>query len=138
MSESAEMLANICRKHYPSLQAVYLFGSRGSGTALPDSDYDVGLLLPPALSRETGALVLSPLHQELERALGATVDLLNLRLASTVMAKEVIANGVRVTCPDIPAADEFEALTLSFYQELNRERAAILLDFERTGRAYAV
>jgi predicted DNA-binding protein (UPF0251 family) len=64
--------------------------------------------------------------------------LVNLRLASTVMAKEVIANGVRVACPDISAADEFEALTLSFYQELNRERAAILLDFERTGRAYAV
>jgi predicted nucleotidyltransferase len=138
MSESAETLVNACRKHYPLLQAVYLFGSRGAGTALPDSDYDVALLLPPKLSREAGALALSPLHQELERVLGAAVDLVNLRLASTVMAKEVIANGVRVACPDISAADEFEALTLSFYQELNRERAAILLDFERTGRAYAV
>ncbi|MCZ7670644.1 MAG: hypothetical protein M5U34_27580 [Chloroflexi bacterium] len=44
----------------------------------------------------------------------------------------------RIFCADEYAADEFEMLTLSYYQKLNEERREILAEFARTGRAYPV
>jgi len=132
---AAEALVGPCREVHPDLQAVYVFGSRAAGDARPGSDLDVAVLLPPQTARRAGSLALSPLHQRLERELRLEVDLVNLRLAPTVFAKEIIAGGERIDGSDADSADEFEALTLSLYQELNVERAALLRDFERTGRA---
>lgn len=39
-------------RHYPTAQAVYLFGSLAAGEAWPDSDADIAVLLPPAESRQ--------------------------------------------------------------------------------------
>ncbi|MCI5136818.1 MAG: nucleotidyltransferase domain-containing protein [Candidatus Electrothrix sp. AR1] len=42
---------NICAvvfKHYPEVQVVYLFGLMTTGEERPDSDADIGLLLPIA------------------------------------------------------------------------------------------
>ena len=36
------------------------------------------------------------------------------------------------------AVDEFEMLTLSFYQKLNEERKELLDDFWKTGKVYNV
>ncbi|WP_234247272.1 nucleotidyltransferase domain-containing protein [Billgrantia desiderata] len=36
----------------PELQAVYLYGSQATGTATPDSDVDLALLLPTRLAAE--------------------------------------------------------------------------------------
>jgi len=124
-----------CREAYPDLEAVYVFGSRAEQTEHPGSDVDIAVLLPPATAHRAGSLALSPLRQRLERALRLEVDLVNLRLAPTVFAKEIIAGGDRIDSRHGDAADDFEALTLSLYQELNVERAALLRDFERTGRA---
>jgi len=124
-----------CREAHPDLQAIYVFGSRAGGSAHPGSDLDVAVLLPPQTAQQVGSLALSPLQQRLERALRVQVDLVNLRLAPTVFAKEIIAGSERIDSSDADAADAFEALTLSLYQELNVERAALLRDFERTGRA---
>lgn len=132
----AQAIPPVCLEAYPQAQAVYLFGSWVEGTARPDSDCDVALLLPPTEARRAGVLALSPLRVELERRLGLEVDLVNLRLASTVLAKEVVTRGERIHAADLAAADAFEALTLSLYQELNLERAEVLRDFERTGRAF--
>ena len=125
-----------CRESHPDLEAVYIFGSRAAGTPHPGSDCDVALLLPPAAAHRVGSLALSDLHQRLERELRHEVDLVNLRLASTVFAKEAIATGKRIACFDPAAADAFEALTFSLYQELNVERAEILREVERTGIAF--
>jgi hypothetical protein len=67
-----------------------------------------------------------------------TVDLVNIRLVSTVFQKEIIANGNRLYCADEDEADLFEMLVLSLYGKLNEERSEILADFARTERAYAV
>ena len=80
---------------------------------------DIALLLPPEKVREAGPLALGPLWFELERRLGKTVDLINLRQVSTVFQKEIIMADRRIYCGDEYAADEFEMLTLSFYQKLN-------------------
>jgi uncharacterized protein len=66
------------------------------------------------------------------------VDLINLRLVSTVLQKEIITNGRRLYTNDEYATEEFEMLTYSFYQKLNQERGEILAQFNQTGRAYAV
>jgi uncharacterized protein len=65
------------------------------------------------------------------------VDLINLRQVSTVLQKEVIAADRRIYLADEYAAAEFEMLTLSYYQKLNKERATIIRDALATGRFIA-
>lgn len=136
-SRERSVVVAACRRAHPELQAVYLFGSRASAAPRPRSDFDLALLLPPERARGAGCLPLSELRPILERELGQEVDLVNLRIAPTVFAKEIVATGERIDCSDPAAADDFEALTFSLYQELNVERADILRDFEQTGLAFA-
>lgn len=123
--------------YYPTAQGIYLFGSYGTTDERHDSDIDIALLLPPDEAEQIGSLVMSDLHLQLEMTLDRHVDLLNARLVSTVFQKAIIF-GELVYCADRYAVDEFEMLTLSYYQKLNDERAEILAEFRRTGRAYAV
>ena len=123
-------------RHYPTVQGIYLFGSYSAGNAWPNSDVDVALLLPPAEAK-TGSLALSPCHLELAETLHKEVDLVNLRQVSTVFQMEIIY-GKLLYCADRYAVDEFEMLTLSYYQKLNEERQEILEAFYETGRAYSV
>jgi predicted nucleotidyltransferase len=123
--------------HYPTAQGIYLFGSYGTADERPDSDVDIALLLPLGEAERVGHLALSALHLQLSAALGRDVDLLNARLVSTVFQIAIIF-GELIYCADRYAVDEFEMLMLSYYQKLNEERAEILAEFRRTGRAYAV
>jgi predicted nucleotidyltransferase len=124
-------------EHYPSAQAIYLFGTYGLPDQWPDSDVDIAVLLPPEEAYRKPQLMLTPCHYALADALGKSVDLLNARRVSTVFQKEIIS-GRRLYSKDDNAVAEFEMLTLSLYQKLNEERKAILDSFEETGRAYAV
>jgi predicted nucleotidyltransferase len=121
-------------RRFPDAQAVYLFGSRGSEEERPESDIDIALLLPPRKVVEAGAL--DDLRFELESIHQKDVDLINLRMASTVLQKEVVAACRRIYCADKYAADEFEMLTISLYQKLNEERAGILQAAAAGGRFY--
>jgi len=125
-------------KHYGATEAVYLFGSHATEEAGPASDVDLAILLPPDLARESGPLAMSPCRVELEQQLRGDVDLVNLRLASTVFQNEVINSGRRIASNDEEAALAFEMQVLSAYQKLNEERAGILQSFRETRRAYAV
>lgn len=135
--QDIDQIIRTCLRHYPALQGIYLFGSHATGDDRPDSDVDIALLLPHAQAKSEKLLMLGPCRFDLEDALGRTVDLLNARTVSTVFQKEIIF-GALVHCGDRLAVDEFEMLTLSLYQKLNEERAAILESFYRTKRAYAV
>jgi len=121
-------------KHYPDVQAVYLFGSYVANDAWPDSDVDIALLLPHETSQACGCLLMSELCIELESSLGREVDLINLRRVSTVLQKEVIMSDGRICQADEYAADEFEMLTLSYYQKLNEERREILEEIQVSGK----
>jgi len=125
-------------EHYPTAQAIYLFGTYGAADAWPASDVDIAVLLPPEEARRRPQLMLTPCHYALADALDKPVDLLNAREVSTVFQKEIVKSGRRLYCADDDAAAEFEMLTLSHYQKLNEERKAILEAFQETGRAYAV
>jgi predicted nucleotidyltransferase len=110
----------------PDTQAIYLFGSAAAGRLRDDSDVDVAVLLPHVRAKALGSLALSELAFDLMKALRRDVDLINLRQVSTVLQKQVIENGIVLFCADEFAKDEFEMLTISFYQKLNEERAGIL------------
>lgn len=139
MNEAAEaVIIRIILSHYPAVQGIYLFGSFGTESEWPDSDIDIALLLPHEQAKEEKNLPLSECRFDLEEALHKEVDLLNARQVSTVFQKEIIAGGRLIHCQDRYAVDEFEMLTISYYQKLNEERQDILESFRRTKRAYAV
>jgi len=137
MGEHATIIDTI-RTHYHNVQAVYLFGSYGTEQQWPDSDADIALLLPFDEAKRAGNLVMTDLRVALEQLLGKEVDLINLRLVSTVFQKEIIMAERRIFCADQYAADEFEMLVLSFYHKLNEERAEVMAEGLKSGRFYDV
>ncbi len=138
MNAANAVIISTVLQHYPDTQAIYLFGSCGTENEWPDSDVDIALLLSPLQAKEIGFLALSDLYFQLECLLRKPVDLINLRQVSTVFQKEIIGANRRIYTADQHAAEEFEMLTISFYQQLNQERREILEQFWRTGRAYTV
>jgi predicted nucleotidyltransferase len=137
MNRLEEAIALIL-KNYPQTQAIYLFGSYGTENEWPNSDVDIAILLPHDNAKRVGYLGLSVMRVDLEQLLGRDVDLVNLRLASTVFQKEVTMADRRIYCADTYAADEFEMLVLSLYQKLNEERADVLEEGLIDGRFYNV
>jgi predicted nucleotidyltransferase len=124
-------------RYYPTVQGIYVFGSRAVGQEWSDSDLDVALLLPPELAKHEKNMILSECRFAMESALHSEVDLLNARQVSTVIQKQIIS-GRLIHSPAQQAAEEFEMLVLSYYQKLTEERKDILEAFRRTKRAYAV
>jgi predicted nucleotidyltransferase len=122
----AEQIIRTVLKHYPETQAVYLFGTFGTDRQFPGSDVDIALLFPHQQAGIIGTLAMTDLRFELERLLKMDVDLINLRRAPTVLQKEIITADRRIYTADKYAADEFDMLTISYYQKLNEERAEIL------------
>ena len=136
--DDAEVMVRIILEHYPTTQAIYLFGTYGTEDARPDSDVDLAVLLPRAEAKQQRSLMLTPCHHALMEALDRPVDLLNAREVSTVAQMEIVAAERLLYCADEFAVAEFEMLTLSFYQKLNEERREIIEAFWETGRAYDV
>lgn len=137
MKQTEEIIRCI-RQHYSEVQAIYLFGTYGTENEWKGSDVDIALLFRGDLAESVDYVSLSKLNSALESKLQRKVDLINLRKVSTVFQKEVIAADRRIFCADQNASDEFEMLTLSYYQKLNEERKEILDEFNRTGSAYQV
>ena len=133
-----ESIPPVILAHFPTIQAVYLFGSCAAGDEWPDSDVDIALLLPPVEAKRAGFRDFNPARLALERVLTRDVDLINLRRVSTIFQKEIIMAERRIYCPEVNAADEFEMLVISLYQKLNQERAEILAEGLCSGRFYSV
>lgn len=130
-------IITIVLEHFPEVQAIYHFGSTAKGQDWPDSDIDVAILLPFEQAKSEKNLLASECCSDLENTLKRSVDLLNARIVSTVFQKEIIS-GKLILCQNRFATDEFEMLTLSYYQKLNHERKEILNAFAETGRAFNV
>lgn len=116
------------------LDAIYLFGSFADGNQTEKSDVDIALLYSN-LTDKNRILAGSDLQLELSKALGRSIDLVNLRSVSTVFQNEIIGSGQRLLTIDEFSTDEFEMLTLSYYQKLNEERKEILEEFRVSGVA---
>ena len=116
------LLDTLCSR-VPDLLAVYAFGSRMQGTAEPQSDLDLAVLV----AGYADPLVLWELSGELADVAGCPVDLLDLRAASTVMQHQVITTGQRWWARDAQAA-LYEAAILSEKTALDTARAGLLQD----------
>ena len=118
----------------PSLKGVYLFGSRASGAARPDSDYDLAFLAPDHTLND---YALYRLRLQLASLLNADVDLIDLYKASTVLQFQVVAKGQRIFSSDALFCDEFDLFVFSSYQHLNEAQQGILQDIRQRGHIYA-
>lgn len=115
----------------PHVLAVYAFGSRVQGTARPDSDLDLAVLV----AGYAEPLTLWTLAGELADVAACPVDVLDLRAASTVMQYQVINTGQRWWASDGQAA-LYEAAILSEKTALDSARAGLLDDIQKRGTIY--
>ncbi len=114
------------------LIAVYRFGSTSSGTAGPESDVDLAVLASAPLE----ASERFELQERLGAALHRSVDLVDLRAASTVMAMQIVGSGQLLHESDPGERGRFEDLTFSLYARLNEERRGVLCRIAREGSVY--
>jgi predicted nucleotidyltransferase len=136
--QAVEAIAQTVLRHYPSAQAIYLFGSSQTEDEWPDSDVDIAVLLSPEESKKAGSLAMSELRFALESLLGKDVDVINLRFVPTTLQKEVVIADRRIHTGDQYETEKLEMLTLSFYQKLNEERAEIVESAMAEGRFHQV
>ena len=129
-----DSIIKVVLEYYPNAQGIYLFGSYMTEDEWPDSDVDIALLLPPGKAGKERTLAMNECSIALANLLGKDVDLLNARTVSTVFQKEIISKGRLLYCADQYAVDEFEMLTISYYQKLNEERADIISSALADGR----
>lgn len=119
------------RKRFPGAMAIYAFGSQMQGTAGPQSDLDLAVLV----AGYTDPLALWELGAQLADIAHCAVDLLDLRAASTVMQYQIITTGQRLWSVGLPVG-LFETYVLSEKTALDEARAPLLADIQRTGRIH--
>jgi predicted nucleotidyltransferase len=119
------------RNRFANAMAIYAFGSQVQGTAGPQSDLDLAVLV----AGYADPLALWGVAGDLADVAGCPVDLLDLRAASTVMQYQVITTGQRLWSTDL-AADLFETFVLSEKTALDEARAPLMADIQRTGKIH--
>lgn len=120
------------REAMPTVQAIYRFGSTATGAANADSDIDLAMLAPRALD----PLFRFELQERLASALHRSVDLVDLRAASPVMAMQVLATGRLLHDATPEARGAFEDRVFGGYARLNEERRGILDRVATEGTVY--
>jgi predicted nucleotidyltransferase len=127
-------LITLLQQRLPGLLAVYAFGSRIENQGLSarsDSDLDLAVLL----EGYGDPLTLFNLSGSLADIAGCTVDLLDIRAASTVMQYQILTLGTAWWRKDVRAG-LFEAAMLSEKMALNEARAGLIHDVAQRGRVY--
>ncbi len=118
-------------KALPGLIAVYAFGSRIEGTAHPESDLDLAVLV----AGYAEPLSLWEISGQLSDITACPVDLLDFRAASTVMQYQILSKGMRWYAKDSTAA-LYEAAIFSDKTELDQARSGLIRDIQKEGRIY--
>jgi predicted nucleotidyltransferase len=116
----------------PQALAVYAFGSQLAGTAHAGSDLDLAVLV----AGYADPVALWELAGRLEDLVGCSVDLLDLRAASTVMQYQVLQGGLRLWGKPLEAG-LFECFILSEKTALDAARSGLLADIHHTGHIHA-
>lgn len=120
------------RAALPDVVAVFRFGSTAAGVDRPDSDVDLAVLSSAPLP----ALTRFDLQERIASLLRRPVDLVDLKTASTVMAMQVLANGLLLLDAAPEVRGEFEDRVFSAYASLNEERRGILERIAAEGSVY--
>jgi len=125
-------VVRLIRTRIPNAIAIYAIGSQVQGTAGPDSDLDLAVLVegyadPLALWDAAGSLA---------DIVDCPVDLLDLRAASTVMQYQVITAGQSLGAAGVQAG-LFECYVLSEKTALDTARAPLMADIAANGSIYS-
>ena len=103
----------------------------GGQHAKPDSDLDLAVLV----EGYANPIALFELGGELSDLVGCSVDLLDLRAASTVMQHQILTTGERLWAKDVRAG-LFEAAMLTEKLHLNEMRQGLVQDIQARGTVY--
>lgn len=125
------LIVQYLRQQFPSLLAVYGFGSYFSGQARRGSDIDLAVLVEGKVPADILWQQACALANQVQR----DVDLLDLRTATTVMQYQVVTTGQRLWHRD-NLADLYESFILSEKTALDAARADYLHDIQQSGRIY--
>lgn len=116
---------------FPDLLAVYLFGSHAQGTAGPDSDVDMAVLVPG----EIDPMQLWQIAGDMADIAKVPVDLIDLRAATTVMQYQIVTRGQRLWAKDVQPG-LYESFILSEKTAFDAARAGLLKDIQEKGTVY--
>jgi predicted nucleotidyltransferase len=122
------------QQRLPRALSVYAFGSRVADNgqhANDNSDLDLAVLV----EGYADPLILFELSGQLADKLGCSVDLLDLRAASTVMQHQILTSGQRLWSKDVRAG-LFEAAMLTEKLHLNDMRKGFVEDIQARGFVY--
>lgn len=126
------ILINRIKSSLPHVLAIYVFGSQLTGYANEHSDLDLAVLIDGHVK----TYELWDLASQLSEIAGCDVDLLNMRLASTVMQYQILQTG-RTLWAKQPDTGIFESFILSEKINLDVLRKEILDDIDQRGSIYA-
>ncbi len=130
-SQDAIVVAEI-RAGLPAVIAIYRFGSSVGDVQGPESDIDLAVLSEAPLD----SVRRFDLQERVALALRRSVDLVDLRSASPVMAIQVIAKGMLLYDGDSGTRGLFEDHVYGAYARLNEERKGILERITAEGTVY--
>ena len=130
LTNSAEVVSTL-RSAFPDAIAIYAFGSRITGNTHAESDLDLAILV----AGYADPLQLWDIANNLADKTGYSVDLLDMRAASTVMQYQVLQTGQRLWGKNLEAG-LFECFVLSEKTALNSSRATLLSDIQTRGNIY--
>jgi predicted nucleotidyltransferase len=115
-------IVNCLSARIDGLEAVYIFGSYGDGTATSKSDIDIAFLS----STPCSTLELWEDSKALALQLGLDVDLIDIKTTHTVFRYQILSKGIRIFANDLHTVEAFESLAYSFYLRFNEERQPII------------
>ena len=132
MKTTCDLVTADLLEAFPKAISIYAFGSRVTGTARPDSDLDLAILVVGYAD----PLALWEAANQLAVKLNYDVDLLDLRAANTVMQHQIIITGKKLYGDSLDAQlYELFILKEKFY--LDDLRAEQLKDIAKEGKIYA-
>ncbi len=128
MNEKLSLVVDICTEKLPDVLGIYLFGSQVTGETHGGSDLDLALLFKAGQGFDP--VLMYHLQGKLVDVVGCSVDIGILNYDNVVFAKEVMTTGRRIYCRDEKKCDEFAMYCLTYYAQLNFERAEVLASYD--------
>jgi len=104
---------------------IYIFGSISKGVSTESSDVDIAFYS----KKDYDPFEIFMLAQDISREIRREVDLVQLRMSSTVFQKEVVEHGRVIYEKDRGEREKFEILVFKKYARLNEERMKIIENY---------
>lgn len=112
---------------------VMLFGSYATGQTHFKSDVDVAFYKE---AHDLSAYEVLMLAQELAGLIKMGVDLVDLRVASTVFKMQIFGKGINIYVKDEHLFNKYEMTVYRMYADLNEKRREVLTEIHESGTIY--